>query len=596
MNKEYYKELKKQNPFLVKKMIYQQIREKYQNYEELILYRTAIAFLAAKYKELQSVKKVEDYIKDYDEELLSFFSEIVEEYKDFIIQLSQKFSLDYFEAAVLFSAEKMLSKNYYSDTPDFLSKLVLKLLEIEKTDIILDLGSGMGSFLINAKLHNPKLTAFGLENNANLIKVAKIRDLMIKSKINYLNIDFVSKPQTNLKANKIFCNPPLGIRRDELKRFSDYNEEVDLISKEAKEPIFADWDYVFSAYENMNHSGKAIVLISAGITSNSTDAKIREKLINKNIIEKVILLPKNILYYVGQETVMLVLSNGNDKIKMIDGSMEFETLHRRNYLSNKNIENIMYNMTKEDLPNSRSIDYKIIKSNDCILNPQRYLRENSSLSNKRFDNGKESFGLVFLQSEDTEKRTVTLGKLCSDITRGAMIKSTELRSLVTEEKTDYTYLELKNINNEAIDFNLPYLKSLKEENGGKWLKYCLKEKQIIISKMYPFKTAIIQFLKGRSILATGNLYALDIKTDIVDPWYLIAFLQSNVGLNEIERYATGSAFKMLSIADLKKIRIPLPAYQEQRKIAEKYQSFHYKMLSLKDEVNNLQEKKEKLFG
>lgn len=589
MKKEYYEELKKQNPFLVKKVIHQQIKEKYPDFEDLLLYRTAIAFLAAKYKELQSIKKVEGYIKDYNEEMFSFLSDVIKEYEDFIIQLSQKFTLNYFEATVLFSAEKMLSKNYYSDTPDFLSELAIEILEIDKNDVLLDLGSGMGDFLTNAKLLFPKLNSFGIEKNKNLIKVAKIRDLLLKTKIDYLNSDFVSEPKKDLLANKIFCNPPLGIRRDELKNLSEHNKEIDLIGKESKEPIFADWDYVFSAYENMTHSGKAVVLISVGITSNSTDIKIREKLLNKNVIEKVILLPKNMLYYVGQETVMLVLSNGNKKVKMIDTSTQFETLHRRNYLSDKNVENIIKYLSKEDLPNSRDIDYQTIKENDCIINPQRYLRTVPNIN-------KTNVVFSYFLNEAKEKQMVSLGELCQDITRGAMIKSAELRSLVTNELTDYAYLELKNINDESIDFELPYLKNLKEVNDGKWMKYCLKENQVIISKMYPFKTAIVQFLKGRNILATGNLYALDINTDKVDPWYLIAFLQSNAGLSEMERYATGSAFKMLSITDLKQIRIPLPSRSEQRRIAEEYEELFYKMINLKYEVKEIQEKKEKLFG
>jgi len=558
MKKEYYKELKKQNPFLVKKMIHDKLRDKYPLYEDLLLYRTAIAFLCAKYKELQDIERVKNVVDASEETIRGFLLDVLREYQEFIIQLTPKFTLNYFEAVVLFSAEKMLSKNYYSDTPDYISELASRILKLENSDVLLDLGSGMGDFLNSVKLNNPQIKAYGLENNKNLIKIAQIRSLLMNTNLDYREKDFVLEPFKEVKANKVFCNPPLGIRRSDLKNFSAYNKEIDLIAKEKKEPIFADWDYLFSAYENMTHTGKAAVLISAGITSNSTDVEIRKELIRKGTIEKVVLLPKNMLYYIGQETVLLVLSNGNDQIRMVDASMEFETLHRRNYLTDKNVDNIIGFLEKEELPLSRNVDYAEIADNDFIINPQRYLRTGTALkmeAGEKIQTKPRSLSVFMSILESLELKTVELGELCIDITRGAMIKSDELRSLMTDEPTDYAYLELKNINDEEIDFKLPYLKSLKDANEGKWLKYCLKENQIIISKMYPFKIAMVRNLKGRRILATGNLYALDLDLNRVEPWYLVAFLQSNVGLSEIERFATGSAFKMLSISDLKKITL-----------------------------------------
>lgn len=75
-----------------------------------------------------------------------------------------------------------------------------------------------------------------------------------------------------------------------------------------------------AAYLNMNKPGKTIVLMSGAGTWNKPDEEIRQKLLENGIIEGVILLPPNLMTSTAIQLSMIILSQDNKKVRMVDAS------------------------------------------------------------------------------------------------------------------------------------------------------------------------------------------------------------------------------------------------------------------------------------
>lgn len=194
---------------------------------------------------------------------------------------------------------------------------------------------------------------------------------------------------------------------------------------------------------------------------NKPDEGLRKELIEQGLIEGIIQLPERLLSSTGIPVTVLIMSQGNDEIRMVDASKLVTKGRRQNTLENSDVMNILnaYH-TDTDISNSVSIDE--IAANEYILNPNRYMEVDVEIENG-----------------------ISLGELCLSINRGAMVKSKDLDSMVSKTSTQYHYLMLQNIKDSLIDAKLPNLKEIEDRLS----KYCIQDKNLIISKTSPFKIA-----------------------------------------------------------------------------------------------------------
>jgi type I restriction enzyme M protein len=251
---------------------------------------------------------------------------------------------------------------------------------------------------------------------------------------------------------------------------------------------------------------------------------------------------------------------------MVDASEIFTEGRRQNSLESDDLLKIVeaYN---NDTNISRKVSIMEIEEQEYILNPQRYIG---------FDVGIED-GISF-------------GEISISIKRGAMIKSTELDDVTSIEETNKHYLMLQNIKDGIVDSSLPSLTSIE----NKYAKYCINNKDLIISKLYPFKVAILQKKENEQILANGNLYFIELDKDKVNPVFVEVFMRSEIGIAQLNRYAKGSAMKSISIKDLKNIQIPNLPRQEQDRIAKEYENLCDELIILQKQSDMIRDKKAKL--
>lgn len=109
----------------------------------------------------------------------------------------------------------------------------------------------------------------------------------------------------------------------------------------------------------------------------SSEGKIRQKLIDENLLDAVIGLPEKLFYGTGIPAAILIFKKQkvDDKVLFIDASREFKAGKNQNQLSEENIEKIVKTYRNGD--NVEKYAYlaslKEIQDNDYNLNIPRYV-------------------------------------------------------------------------------------------------------------------------------------------------------------------------------------------------------------------------------
>ena len=150
---------------------------------------------------------------------------------------------------------------------------------------------------------------------------------------------------------------------------------------------------------------------------------------------------------------------------------------------------------------------------------------------------------------------------------------------------------LSDIQNGQISDSLSYITSI--ESNLK--KYCIPDHSMIISKSgSPIKAAIATVPNDVNILATGNLYVVELDEEKVNPYFLKAFLDSDIGAALLKSISAGSVIPNLPIDSLKQMIIPLPDMEIQNKIANEYlaaidelQTLRLKITETENRIKNI---------
>ncbi|HID6232207.1 TPA: N-6 DNA methylase, partial [Klebsiella pneumoniae] len=125
-------------------------------------------------------------------------------------------------------------------------------------------------------------------------------------------------------------------------------------------------------------TGRMGVVVPHGVLfRGSSEGKIRQKLIDENLLDAVIGLPEKLFYGTGIPAAILIFKKQkvDDKVLFIDASREFKAGKNQNQLSEENIKKIV--KTYRDGDNVEKYAYlaslKEIQDNDYNLNIPRYV-------------------------------------------------------------------------------------------------------------------------------------------------------------------------------------------------------------------------------
>ena len=282
-------------------------------------------------------------------------------------------------------------------TPQEVSELIAEIAAWGTEDIkrVYDPACGSGSLLLKfQKIHGRKLEGlkfYGQEINPTTFNLC--RSNMFLHHVNYNDFDIrlndtllhpehidmvrdgkgcfdciVSNPPYSLKwvgkENPLLMNDP---------RYADAGVLAPVSA--------ADLAFVLHMYYHLKDTGCCAIVEFPGILYRSgAEQKIREYLLKENAIDTIIQLPDNLFFGVQIPTCIIVLKKqgrraGDDKVLFIDATKEFYKDGNRNYLSEKNQQNILnYYKNRENIEFiSKLVSVEDILANDAKLSVSSYV-------------------------------------------------------------------------------------------------------------------------------------------------------------------------------------------------------------------------------
>ena len=280
-------------------------------------------------------------------------------------------------------------------------ELIVEMLDPQPGQSVYDPACGSGGMLISSYRHVKdtlgkdsanKLFLYGQEANHKTLALAKM-NLNIHDIIN-ANImygDTLSSPKFREESGEIktfdvvIANPPWnqdGYDEQVLRKGEFWSKRFEYGFPPRQS---ADWAWIQHMLASTKEkTGKVGVVIDNGCLFRGGKEKIiRAKIVERDLIETIILLPEKLFYNTGAPGTIIILNKNKPgfkkgKIQFINASKEYEShpeVRKLNCLGDKNIDRIIkaYNSDKELMGFSQFIEKEKIKENDFNLNVTLYV-------------------------------------------------------------------------------------------------------------------------------------------------------------------------------------------------------------------------------
>ena len=275
-------------------------------------------------------------------------------------------------------------------TPPEVSDLIAELLDTQKGDSICDPACGSGSLLMKCgrkvvSNHNSKEYAlYGQEAIGSTWSLAKM-NMFLHGEDNHKiewgdtirNPKLLDKNGDLMLFDIVAANPPFSL--DKWGHDTAENDKFDRFRRGVPPKTKGDYAFISHMIETLKPvTGRMGVVVPHGVLfRGSSEGKIREKLINENLLDVVIGLPEKLFYGTGIPAAILIFKKqkSDDYVLFIDASREFKSGKNQNNLTQENIAKIV-----ETYRARESVDkyaylatLQEIKDNDYNLNIPRYV-------------------------------------------------------------------------------------------------------------------------------------------------------------------------------------------------------------------------------
>ena len=266
---------------------------------------------------------------------------------------------------VIGNAYEFLIKNFASTsgkkagefyTPPEVSQLMARLIDPQEGDEICDPTCGSGSLLmkcgqlIRSRSGSKKYALYGQEAIGSTWALAKM-NMFLHGEDNHRIEwgDTIRNPKlldgtASLKHfDIVVANPPFSLEKwgfegAEADKFSRFRRGLPPRTK-------GDYAFILHMVETMKPgSGRMAVVVPHGVLfRGAAEGRIRQKLIEENLLDVVIGLPEKLFYGTGIPAAVLVLRKhkADDKVLFIDASRDFEAGKNQNVLREADLQRIL---------------------------------------------------------------------------------------------------------------------------------------------------------------------------------------------------------------------------------------------------------------
>ncbi|MCC5791340.1 MAG: type I restriction-modification system subunit M [Legionellaceae bacterium] len=275
-------------------------------------------------------------------------------------------------------------------TPPEVSDLIAELLDPKKGDSICDPACGSGSLLMKCgrkvvdNYNSKEYALYGQEAIGSTWSLAKM-NMFLHGEDNHKiewgdtirNPKLLDKNGNLMLFDIVTANPPFSLDKwghDEAEHdpFSRFRRGIPPKTK-------GDYAFILHMIETLKPStGRMGVVVPHGVLfRGASEGKIRQQLIEENLLDAVIGLPEKLFYGTGIPAAILIFkkNKSDENVLFIDASRECKAGKNQNLLTDENIEKIVKTYKERQSVDKYAYLASLneIKENDYNLNIPRYV-------------------------------------------------------------------------------------------------------------------------------------------------------------------------------------------------------------------------------
>lgn len=280
-------------------------------------------------------------------------------------------------------------------TPPEVSDLIAELLDPQPGDSICDPACGSGSLLMKcgrkviANHGSKQYALFGQEAIGSTWSLAKM-NMFLHGEDNHKiewgdtirNPKLLDKNGNLMLFDIVTANPPFSL--DKWGHDDAENDKFGRFRRGVPPKTKGDYAFILHMIETLKpgtsskHGGRMGVVVPHGVLfRGSKEGKIRQQLIDENLLDAVIGLPEKLFYGTGIPAAILLFKKAkdNEQVLFIDASREFKSGKNQNQLSDENIQKIVdtYRARESVDKYAYLATLEEIQENDYNLNIPRYV-------------------------------------------------------------------------------------------------------------------------------------------------------------------------------------------------------------------------------
>jgi type I restriction enzyme M protein len=405
--------------------------------------------------------------------------------------------------------------------PVEISRFINKISDISDGAKVYNPFAGMASFGVCLDKNQ---TYLGQEINQKTWALGTLR-LMAYDRIDgsdFLLGDSIEEWAVDSRFDLIVSNPPFGMRVNN--RFISANPSI----KSTDEFL------IEKGIQSLKIGGKLIAVLSTGILfKGGSEKRLREYLIENDLIDTIISFPGGLFQNTGIPFVVMIISNEKksyNKVRFIKADNYVVERNKREKVLQDNLLCEVFKSNIEFNNDIRIIDNVEIKSNNFNLNIPRYF-------------------LKDIIVEDNEK-LIKLKDLITNI-RGQRVKVPEKGKFIrfrdlSDSKLDFN-LDFSTV--EVTEFNRPDVQQISES--------CL----LLAMRSKTLKPTFFNF-SGESIYTSRDIMAFKVNESVINHSYLINELNSEYVQDQIDAFKNDFIFPFVPLDDLLEIVIKLPSFKD----------------------------------
>ncbi|MFV0184499.1 N-6 DNA methylase [Empedobacter falsenii] len=368
---------------------------------------------------------------------------------------------------------------------------------------------------LGVALKNDKAIYYGQEDNERFWAIGMLRLLVHgKSTLNFKLENSFEEWKNDLALDAIISIPSFRSLRVTQHRNRISNESF----------------IIEESLDALNANGELIVQIPLNFLNTQKDSSLRKRLVEENLIDTVIYLPKGLVASHSIDTVILKLSKHReeaDKVTFIDAtSFIYKGENKINTLDSDSLIDLIKD--KKNTPAIRYVDRQHIRDKEYNLSPKIYFLDDI--------NG------------------ISLGDF-STIIRGENSNLPEVGKVVT----------IKHLQSDSFNHELE-INSVDEVEITKYTRMISESCVLVATRFNKLKPTYFEFKDTPIFLKNNDVVALKINETKVDWKYLINQLQSDSVVAQVEALSKGSFMPALGVKDLLNIVIEVPSLEEQKRI------------------------------